>query len=472
MQRLVAPGLLLLALVLVLNLQAGVYDRLFPRSEPETRTISTGTSVRIFSCGGGLAPERFDRRLQAQAIVVDGHLYAYDTSKNGLRVATFFAGDDEVRFENYDLGRSDEDVAAFVELVRSAPVDAVMAMAVFRFIDPRGEGREGRAEALREVFEEIGARSAPETVKDSSWAYLCVRRPQGWVALSEALSTTKGIMLAYQLSPDPAAVDRARPELLVDGSARERIVELYPMGAYQVGPFSVSRRGYDAAYEVNLVKRDGISASPPYGPKAEELGTFTNRIVLPYVKLGPRASFEAQLGVESYFRPKLKGVEFQVVVDGEVVDRCRLGEDPDEPDAWVPWTVDLSAWENRWVSFEMRTARVDLEPGEVPQWPLPAIWGDPTLVCYPGEGGGEASKRDRLLSVLDRNRDSVLEREEVVQRLGLLDKDGDGVVTGEELPKEFSRLMEVLDVDGDGVAKREEIEGFYDRLGEVVPGER
>lgn len=468
MRLLLPPGLLLLALVLLLNARSGVYDGLLPPSGPAGTLPADATTVRIFSNGTGLMPENFERCPHAQAIIVDGDLFCtYDTSDHGMRVATFFVGGEEVRFDNYDLGSSDEDVAAFADHVRSAPEDAVLALAVFRSVQPRGEGAEQRARALGELFDELRCHTHPETLKAPSWAYLGIRRPQGWVPLAEALSVTKGVMLAYAIPPDLEALDGVEPQLLFDRRTRIPLASLYPLGQTRLDPLTIARRGYGTAFEVDEVEHNGFEATPAFGPHADPEGAV-NRIRFPFVRLGSQASFETRYGMHEYTWRHTQGVELQVLVDGEVAGRRAFGVDPLEPFAWQAWGVDLSPWANRWVELELRTRLLGLEPGQVREYPEPVYWGEPTLFGVQDEPlvVGELAAWDQFLVTLDRNRDRFLRRAEVLERLKYLTS---GTPASLKTVKKFPWLFDQLDADGDGAASAAELESFYDRMGEVRP---
>lgn len=54
-----------------------------------------------------------------------------------------------------------------------------------------------------------------------------------------------------------------------------------------------------------------------------------------------------------------------------------------------------------------------------------------------------------------------------------LDKDGDGVLSGDEIPERMSRNMERVDGNGDGKLDKAELEKVAERIGQFAPqGER
>ena len=464
-------GLLLLVLTLLLNVQAGAYDRLIDHGTSTEASLQSGTTVRIFSTGTGFVPDMFGRNPLHQAIVVDGDFMKHATSENGLRVATFFVEGEDSRFENFNLSESDETVAEFAELVDSAPVHAVIAISLFRTIAPTTsvpQEREEQIAKVAEVLATLGARATPHMEPRASWAFLAIRMPHGWVPLSESYSRTKGVSVAFSLVPEVERYAGYRGEYLEDHRQVLPLVRHYKPGETRIDPATSVRKGYASTFEVGFVRRNGIMASPYWGAEARKRGTSENSIVWTYFLIGPDARFETQLGLEHYFRRISGGVEFQVLVDGELAGSRVVSLESGDPDAWLPWSVDLSRWEGKWVAFELRTRRLDAEPGVPPPQVLFAYWGEPTLVLssrpFAEEGLHGLSRHHEMLARLDQNKDGYLTRDECLRGLEALDRNGNGLIEPGEPPRKLEWVIDRLDTNGDGAVDGSETDVWIDAL--------
>lgn len=472
MRSILTLGLLGLILVVLLNVEAR-QRALVPATAEETPlAVGDGTTVRVFSCGAGLSAERFERRERAQEIIVDGDLLSFNTAINGLRYASFPIDGGEVEHGNFDLTNDEGAAAELVAWIDAQPVNSVVALAVFRFIDPRGPRMEERARTLTELFERLGTSIQPQENNRQSWAWLGIRREDGWQRIAERWSVTKGVMIAQNLPPNPTAFDRI-PEAraVVETERVRRLVSIYPYGTTKLDPFNTVRRGYGVAFEINQEQRDGFSGSPPFGNLFPKDAPDEKRIVFPYVQLGARPRLETELGIESYHRSGCRGVEFEVLVDGQTVATRSIALDPNEPDAWLPWEVDLSPWERRWVRLELRTRQLNMPAADLRKWAEPAVWGDPTIVDEPAALDDSSAlddlQRDGVLSLLDHRADGILTRDEIPARLlGALDKNKNKRLEAAEEPPNLPGMIAKLDRDGNGYVDVREMEALYDHLDE------
>lgn len=475
MRGILTFGLLGLILVLLLNFEAR-QRALVPAAERTPAAVGDGTTVRVFSLGAGLTAERFERRERAQEIIVDGDLLSYDTAVNGLRFASFPIDGGEVEHGNFDLTNDPGAARELAAWIDARPVNTVVALAVFRFIDPRGPRAEQRARTLAELFERLGTSARPHTSNRQSWAWLGIRREDGWQRIAERSSLSKGVMIAQNLPPDPAAFDRLPdPQPVVETERVRRLVSLYPYGTTKLDPFNTVRRGYGVAFEINREQRDGFSASPPFGDAFPPDAPDEKRIVFPYVLLGAKPALETEIGIESYHRSGCRGVEFQVLVDGQPAATRAIALDPNEPDAWLPWQIDLSPWERRWVRIELRTRQLHMPAADLRKWPEPAVWGDPRIVDEPAPLDDSSApadlERDGVLSLLDHRADGILTRDEIPTRLlGALDKNKDRRLEAAEEPPSLPGMIAKLDRDGNGFVDVREMEALYDHLDEWLFG--
>jgi hypothetical protein len=446
-------GVLLLLLVVTLNLSAGTYDDLLP-DDTEGFGVSNGTSIRIFSCGGTLQPARYRNRKLWEGIFLDGQQYSRINTETGLRVLAR-RPDGEVEFENFQLATVAADVEAFDAFVRAQPTGTLLAAGLMHSAFPTGTAeatQETLLASLRETFARLGAQAAPLETRFVSWAFLALRTAYGWHPLAEERSTTRGVMLVrglashlsrYATAPAPPARIENRMELLLydhtDG------VDFDPFSE----PF--------LEYPIRFAAMRAFQAYPPWGPRAKDYPHRESRIRLPFVRIAHDAAFETYVGHRADRGHVCQGVRFEVIVDGEPVAERIV---PFEPCTWHPWHVDLSPWEGRWVTLELRVAPLDESDWSERMWYEPTVWGEPRLVYTAGGPAPEPG----LIDSFDRNRDGLLERNELYAAILAEDVDGNGILELDEVRPEFVRYLVPADADADRGVSAKELEIAIDAI--------
>lgn len=376
MRSTLLTSIIVLGLVLALN--SG------PRRSPASelpgpafagRFETTGANVLIYSTAAGLVPEEYGTRRTPQAIIVDGDYYSHEPSQSGLRLLTLSRGRKVAAFRNYVLVGADADTELLIEHCRNAAVDTVLAMGLFQTLGPKTLNPTGSNEQLAELFTELGATSPPSGQTDASWAFITIKRPDGWIPLSEARSTTKGITLAYTIGGDLARYDgQYRPGVLVDRRIQRSLIDLFDRATHGPPPLTMVRR---PSKDIGCCPLNGIFMHPLYGVWKKRAGEKINRVTWPEISIGHNARLETQLGLASRSRGKSDGVVFKVIVNGEIVAQRPIGFHPYEPDAWLPWRVDLSRYAGRTVALELAVGpRRNVDSDH-------AIWGDPKIVSEP-----------------------------------------------------------------------------------------
>ena len=439
-------GALLLFLVLSLNVTSGSYDS-WVEPKAESTGVSAGTSIRIFSCAAGLRPARFYTRRHYQGIFLQGKMYSHSDREVGLRVATWRPNVDgeEVQFGNFVLSESDADAAAFDEIVRTSPVDMILTACVRATASPTGEGAEARTERLAETFALLGSSEPPIDTK-ASWAFVAIRRPQGWVAISEKRSTVAGLQLTCNLVDDLSHYDDLSPPR-VRGDAMT--VSLYDTFDEQADPHVVSYEWFP----VRRVDLRSIHAPTPFGEHAATLPQPASRAIWPFVRIRPGTSLEVAVGHRTDPGHTCGGVTFQVWLDDALVASRDI---PFEPNVWHPWQVDLSGPE-RWAKLELRvlpnleTDWSQLHYGE------PAAWGDPLIVhAY------EPLTRSVRLSEddFDLDGDGVVTRANMQDALWTMDVNRSGTIEAEEVLPGLVESMMAVDTNGDKQASVDEVDAW------------
>ena len=173
-------------------------------------------TFRLFSSGWHLRPPKLGERNRFQGAFVDDKWYYVDTKRNGMRVVTVPPDGSEISIESYDLGASDVDVNRFETMLANTPVNTVLAMSSFRFLAPRVGTEPKRRQRIGYLLRGIGAKSAPEETPVSCFAFLCIRRPQGFVPLAERYSKTHGVSLSFHLDADLPSYDDHTFRTIID----------------------------------------------------------------------------------------------------------------------------------------------------------------------------------------------------------------------------------------------------------------
>ena len=214
MRGILLTGLLVLGLVALLNVDAMMrVRRATPAAGPDGEV-----DVLVFSTGRDLPEALYIPRQKGTdtAIIVGDQVLRMKEAGAGLRVATFGAGMELENHRNFDLARSDEDIAAFGAHCANQPIDTVMILTVSETIGSMARQNGDLHSALSETFERIDAQARPFEESAASWAMICMRRPTGWIALAEAYSQRQGVMLAFTIGSNPAKYDGVAAERVID----------------------------------------------------------------------------------------------------------------------------------------------------------------------------------------------------------------------------------------------------------------
>ena len=430
---------LLFVVILAYGLRIGVFAFGSAEQAPIAADVNVGRSVRINSCGATLPPVRFGLKPQRSTIYVDGRMLRSYFDETGLRLVTIPPGDGLPKLYTFNLPRDTEAPARLLELIQSIPADTAVALASFRTIQPKGPAREAMRSLVVQALKQIGAQTDPTDDNLVSWAILSLRRPSGWVPLSEVYSKTKGMSISYNLEDDRSRYDGFKPVLRVDHTKRQMLSEVTQQATKATAGFKV------AGAFVGGVPIQSILL--PLVPDAGILWRF--------VHLGQFPTFECQLGLPSDAYPYVPGALCSLVINGEVIATQGLGQNAKSPDEWIPWRVDLSAFSDRWVSVELRATPL------AKTLPTSVFWGQPSILSSPTKVPS-VTAFNRLLGRLDLNKDGIVGRPEVSEFMRAQDADQDGYVTIKEAFK--PDIIEGVDRDADGRASYDELDQWFDLL--------
>ena len=286
----------------------------------------------------------------------------------GLRALVLTPTGTILAFENFDVATSGDDVGSLSELVDGVPIGAALALGLFRAALP---GDDEHHQLLGRIFDRLGARKSPTTLAKASWAFLSIKRREGWVPLVEGSSETSGISVAFQLSPLASSETDSKAVLLVDRSSRQSLIDRFSKANIAMNRWT---RVIPAEIGVGGVSMRAILAHPPVGPAAQHLDQKGNRLVWKGMRIPAKARLECHLGLRSRQRVRSDGIEFSVLVDDEIIAQRTVGVDPWEPDTWLPWWVDLEAYGGQTVSFELRVDPLESTQNDH------ALWGEPMIV--------------------------------------------------------------------------------------------
>jgi len=289
---------------------------------------------RLMSTGWGLGAGLRARPEGLGAVWIGRQWFVPEDGADGLRVAATTLSGDVLDFFNYDLTRPGA-ARGFAQHCRKRDVGTVLSLAL------RGSMRNSDPE-LRELLSttctELGARAAPIDLETASWALVARRTRDGWVALGEAFSPARGVVLTVPLGDISTPIDlieRGGPQVVswiarqIEGAGRDRIRFAMPLAH---GTCDILRWGLGAR-----VRRGGL-------PFELELD------------LGREPRFECTLviGPSTIFgRPgKASGrAEIVLRVNGDVAARKELVAESKELSE--PWSVDLADHAGSRVKLEL-----------------------------------------------------------------------------------------------------------------------
>ena len=427
---------LMLAVILAFSFQLGSFSFRGSDHVSLPADVNVGRSVRIYTCGAMLPPVYFGNNPQRDSVFVDGKMYRSYFTETGLRVVLIPPGDDIPTLEIFNLARDPKAPEAFQQLMDSVPINTAVALTSFRTIQPKGKDADTHRKVFTQTLREVGTQTDPTIDNLVSWALLTLKRPQGWVPLSEVYSSTKGMSISYTLDDNRARYDTAKSFLRVDETS------LLSLGA-------VLGESVDTGFKINkayaVVGEIGHEClSMPLEPGA--------RLKWRYVKLESDPTFHAEIGLPSDAYPFVPGARCSLLVNNEVIATKELGRSGSATDSWHTWEVDLSAFADRWVSLELQA-----EPlGE--SLPTKVFWRAPKLK-FKANNAKPKIGYERALRSMDLNQDGIVGRPEVTQYMRQQDADKDGFVTKDEAYRDS--VITSLDQDGDERADYEELDAWW-----------
>ncbi len=315
----------ILLLLLALAVDFATWSQVVESERVASESNAAARTVRIFSSGWRLPLPTLGTRRVAQGAFVDETWYYMDTALTGMRVVTVPPNGGEVSIDNFDVGASDEEVRRFGAMLADTPVDTVLAMSSFRSLGPRPGTDDERRESIGVLLRGLGARSAPEETSVSCFAFLCVRRPRGFVPLAERYSITQGVSLAFHLNRDLSTYDSHVPRTIIDN---RRVFEL-KLEAAQGTEHSV-----EANRRLAEVGHRAIRARTLFAEPARLTWTLPDRDALGDLEA---ATFAATIGLHWSSSSKLKAVRFVLFVDGEEMGSRIILRDGGEQMQWIAW---------------------------------------------------------------------------------------------------------------------------------------
>ncbi len=342
MRFLALVAALIAALMLMVRFEA--WSR-WARQERELHEQSySDHTLRIYAQGHGMEPAVAGHRKHWQGIFLDERLYRADPTQSGLRVLVLLPGRTEPVMASYDVADSSEAVKQLLTMAQQLPVDAILAMGSYRDICPSPKLEPERHEIVARLLRGLGARSEPLSAPSVAFAYLCVRRPQGFVPIAETLSSRRGIELSYHLDADLSVYDDRPPRTLIDQR------QVFPLSFDLVAdldvPVAPLRRLHGIGHRSVLVRAShdepvSLKWSAP-GPVPIDAGTIV----------------KTHIGLRSFKDDTIRGVRFVMRVNGEEVSsRIALGDEK-EFGSWFTWEVVLDPSVKRLSDLEIEVVRL------------------------------------------------------------------------------------------------------------------
>jgi hypothetical protein len=315
--------------------------------------------IRLVSTGRGLDRPLVGPRRFLAAMFVGDEFMDLGRTRDALWVATITPDRRLDRVDAFDLSGTPSAMADFYDYCRACPANTALAMTVSRSICLPDRGPAADAAGLvATLFEELGASLAPCTQESVSWAFICLRRPHGWIALAEACSPNRGIVLNYCLRHPPETYDRYAAHVLherPEPPRRLHLLDMLPDATGLPDAATVALSPFLTGVHVDALR------APAHVP-AHAAWTYT---------LGKHAAFSCRIGLETAQRD-LPPVRAQLRVNGRLVAHKTVPPTAGAPH-WIPWHVDLHAFADRTVTLELTVTPIPETPAAF------VMWGDPVL---------------------------------------------------------------------------------------------
>lgn len=318
--------------------------------------------VEVFSTGTGLVPPLELDHGNLAAIRAAG-LFLHDPlDADGLHVATFANDGELLDFQGFPLATDGTAAARFGEHVSATAIGSFLVATVRGSIRPEGEDAEARRASLAATMRELDASARPEEEEVASWAFVAHRTATGWQAVGEAHSRRAGVALTVAL---------ARPG--VEGEVSRMIEE----SSGSVTPLLARWDGTStrplAALQRSLTWANGTLDALvvfPGSPGVAEVSPGRVRWSTLSLADAPRFSTSVVVGpVTTVPTP----VRLRLVIDGALVAERESLTPCGGEILWEEWEVDLAAFANRTVDFELVVdAPAELGGGQV-------AWGAPLI---------------------------------------------------------------------------------------------
>lgn len=336
-----------------------------------------GTDITVLSTGKGFdRAVRGSRRFVA-AVFIGDELVQHDRMRDALSVVTL-SHDRKIRkVDSFALAYSPSDMEAFVSYCRNQTLNTILVMAVSRSIklpeDVRMKEPIGR---VRDTFRALGTRAKPYDDDAASWAFICIRRPQGWVPLAEYYSDHIGVTLSFTVEADSTGYDQQTGRYL-ENRLRDERRNVHLLDHLE-SAVTLSRYAlYTPAEALVKNQADSIYLPADSGEGAQRR-RIDRRVGWFDLELGAQPLFRCSLDIDK--SPAEREISFGLYVDGERLATQTIRGHTTSGRLWHPWEVDLAAFSEQHVDLELR-----VEPS--PQGPLPGVYlGAPVLSYGPVSG--------------------------------------------------------------------------------------
>ena len=333
---------LLLLLVVVLDLER--WSKSAEQELLEREAKQSAAAIRIFSTGHGLDPSRSWQLSLPQGIYVDSEYFTMTPAQSGLRVLTLAPNGEHPTLENYKFERGAAEVGRFANMLAKVPVDTVLAMGVVRLLVP-GQDQEKRREEVNRLFRGLGAQAEPARSAAPSYAFLCVRRPQGFVPIAESFSRTRGVSLNFHLDADRSIYDERSLVTLIDNRVQRPLGRRGDPGAggrVASGPVNSGPADSGPVLTPRVFKKVSFPAvevqAQPNRPGS--LRWRTDEFAQAQRKHG-FGTFQANVALLWQPQEALEGVRLELFVNGRPMAQRVILKDRSVTDRWHAWEVLL-----------------------------------------------------------------------------------------------------------------------------------
>ena len=322
----------------------------------EREAVQQAHTIRIYSTGWKQQPVLLGRRKALQGIYVDEILFEpSEKARSGLRMAAIFPDGRPSVIDNFELGARPSELERLQKVLAETPVDTILALGSYRTMAPHPREGQEPIDIINAALRVIGVRSDPVSERFGSFAYLCIRRPQGFVPLAEHYAPNHGVGLSFHVDADRSIYDDYDAPLYFDGRVRETLSP----------PLAASRGvNFEKARALAGITHPAVRLAATTGESAFARWDVAEQLAEKEITDHAGATFSTNIALMWEGHVSVRAARFVLRVNGRVAAERVLFKEEGQVMLWHAWEVLLPLGEGEQVeTVEVEVFRVG-DPSE------------------------------------------------------------------------------------------------------------